>query len=135
MKKDIGRNSLCPCGSGKKYKKCCLNKDTTQKRDKFTTTYRFEVGSYGDTGNFMPSITCLRSIKPNKWDYYFVLVKPNKTYHGQDQAETDAEVDMTEAYKIKDSGGSDAALAAELKNRGYVTVDDFNIVKDTMLHA
>lgn len=22
----IGRNELCPCGSGKKYKKCCLNK-------------------------------------------------------------------------------------------------------------
>ncbi|NTM25437.1 SEC-C domain-containing protein [Enterococcus faecium] len=20
----IGRNSPCPCGSGKKYKKCCL---------------------------------------------------------------------------------------------------------------
>jgi len=20
----IGRNELCPCGSGKKYKKCCL---------------------------------------------------------------------------------------------------------------
>jgi len=20
----IGRNDLCPCGSGKKYKKCCL---------------------------------------------------------------------------------------------------------------
>jgi hypothetical protein len=24
-KEKIGRNSLCPCGSGKKYKKCCLN--------------------------------------------------------------------------------------------------------------
>ncbi|MCK4921549.1 MAG: SEC-C domain-containing protein [Bacteroidales bacterium] len=24
--KDIGRNDPCPCGSGKKYKKCCLNK-------------------------------------------------------------------------------------------------------------
>ncbi|MBM4241839.1 MAG: zinc chelation protein SecC [Euryarchaeota archaeon] len=24
----IGRNDPCPCGSGKKYKKCCLNKDT-----------------------------------------------------------------------------------------------------------
>ncbi|PWY56083.1 hypothetical protein DGG96_08950 [Legionella qingyii] len=24
-KKKTGRNSLCPCGSGKKYKKCCLN--------------------------------------------------------------------------------------------------------------
>jgi len=21
---DIGRNDLCPCGSGKKYKKCCM---------------------------------------------------------------------------------------------------------------
>ncbi|MCP3928647.1 MAG: hypothetical protein GY705_06050 [Bacteroidetes bacterium] len=25
-KKKIGRNEPCPCGSGKKYKKCCLNK-------------------------------------------------------------------------------------------------------------
>ncbi len=23
----IGRNEPCPCGSGKKYKKCCLNKE------------------------------------------------------------------------------------------------------------
>ena len=23
----FGRNELCPCGSGKKYKKCCLDKD------------------------------------------------------------------------------------------------------------
>lgn len=23
----IGRNDPCPCGSGKKYKKCCLNKE------------------------------------------------------------------------------------------------------------
>jgi preprotein translocase subunit SecA len=22
----VGRNDLCPCGSGKKYKKCCLLK-------------------------------------------------------------------------------------------------------------
>lgn len=26
--KKIGRNELCPCGSGKKYKKCCLNKES-----------------------------------------------------------------------------------------------------------
>jgi hypothetical protein len=24
----VGRNDPCPCGSGKKYKKCCLSKDT-----------------------------------------------------------------------------------------------------------
>jgi len=23
----IGRNDKCPCGSGKKYKKCCINND------------------------------------------------------------------------------------------------------------
>jgi len=23
----IGRNEPCPCGSGRKYKKCCLGKD------------------------------------------------------------------------------------------------------------
>ena len=26
-KPKIGRNEPCPCGSGKKYKKCCINKD------------------------------------------------------------------------------------------------------------
>ena len=28
----IGRNSTCPCGSGKKYKKCCLSKHEEEKR-------------------------------------------------------------------------------------------------------
>ncbi len=25
--RDVGRNDPCPCGSGKKYKKCCLGKE------------------------------------------------------------------------------------------------------------
>lgn len=29
---DIGRNDPCTCGSGKKHKKCCLNKEYTQKK-------------------------------------------------------------------------------------------------------
>ena len=28
----IGRNDPCPCGSGKKYKKCCLEKDQAAER-------------------------------------------------------------------------------------------------------
>lgn len=28
----LGRNELCPCGSGMKYKKCCLNKDVVLER-------------------------------------------------------------------------------------------------------
>jgi hypothetical protein len=27
MKNDLGRNDPCHCGSGKKYKQCCLSKD------------------------------------------------------------------------------------------------------------
>ena len=32
-KKKIGRNEPCPCGSGKKYKKCCLGKAENQELD------------------------------------------------------------------------------------------------------
>ncbi len=27
-RRQVGRNDPCPCGSGKKYKKCCLGKDS-----------------------------------------------------------------------------------------------------------
>lgn len=28
MNQKVGRNDPCPCGSGKKYKQCCQNKET-----------------------------------------------------------------------------------------------------------
>ena len=31
MNKKIGRNDPCPCGSGKKYKQCCLSGDLKRK--------------------------------------------------------------------------------------------------------
>ncbi|MGE5550546.1 MAG: SEC-C metal-binding domain-containing protein [Bacteroidota bacterium] len=31
--KKAGRNDPCPCGSGKKYKKCCLNADRERTAD------------------------------------------------------------------------------------------------------
>jgi len=30
----LGRNDQCRCGSGKKYKKCCLDKDETESKTK-----------------------------------------------------------------------------------------------------
>ena len=30
MAKPLGRNDLCRCGSGKKYKHCCLEKDNAR---------------------------------------------------------------------------------------------------------
>jgi len=32
--KKVGRNEPCPCGSGKKYKKCCLDKDRQARKEK-----------------------------------------------------------------------------------------------------
>jgi methionyl aminopeptidase len=34
----VGRNDLCPCGSGLKFKKCCLSKSETETED-FEATY------------------------------------------------------------------------------------------------
>ena len=44
MAKKIGRNSACPCGSGKKYKRCCLGRggyppETANPPEKFLAWY------------------------------------------------------------------------------------------------
>ncbi len=39
----IGRNDPCPCGSGKKYKKCCLGKDSSSKTESQSHYYGFDA--------------------------------------------------------------------------------------------
>lgn len=39
MNEKIGRNDPCPCGSGKKYKSCCLLKQTQPVKRKITATW------------------------------------------------------------------------------------------------
>ena len=39
MKKNIGRNDLCPCNSGKKYKKCCINKTPATNPSNFSDKF------------------------------------------------------------------------------------------------
>jgi hypothetical protein len=36
----VGRNDPCPCGSGKKYKYCCLRKDQRQRRQRVSSSRR-----------------------------------------------------------------------------------------------
>ena len=36
---NIGKNDLCPCGSGKKYKKCCLEKDKMEESRQLTDAF------------------------------------------------------------------------------------------------
>ena len=128
MSQRIGRNDPCPCGSGKKYKRCCSSKDEESTKTEFKTIYRFEPGSYGDVGAFVPSLACLKRTQSDEWVYHFVLVKPENVFHAEDQAVAEAKNDISEAYKIKHIGGTDAELAMELKQKGYVSVDDFNVV-------
>ncbi|MHB8126980.1 MAG: YecA family protein [Desulfitobacteriaceae bacterium] len=42
LSSQVARNDLCPCGSGKKYKKCCLPKDKEKER------LRWELESIND---------------------------------------------------------------------------------------
>jgi hypothetical protein len=39
----VGRNDPCPCGSGKKYKKCCLNKQRSQQAEEVVS--KFPIGT------------------------------------------------------------------------------------------
>jgi hypothetical protein len=93
--------------------------------------FRFEPGSYGDIGSFMPSIASLEQIAPNKWDYHFVLVKPNVQYQKEDTAVSEAERDLEMAFRQKQQTGSDYAVAEYLRAQGYVSVTNFHIVKES----
>ena len=39
----VGRNDPCPCGSGKKFKKCCLGKEESVASDRGTTIASMEL--------------------------------------------------------------------------------------------
>lgn len=135
MRKGIGRNDLCPCGSGKKYKKCCLGNADQDTTSEFQSKYRFEAGSYGDVGSFMPSIACLKLMQSGEWIYHFVLVNPNQVLPEEDQAVIQAGEDLAVAFELKNKGGMDAAVAMDLKSKGYVSVDDFNVVGSSEFQA
>jgi methionyl aminopeptidase len=40
MKFKVGRNDPCPCGSGRKYKKCCIGKEISHQRTDLAEVYR-----------------------------------------------------------------------------------------------
>ena len=135
MKEKVGRNDFCPCGSGKKYKKCCISKVAEIDDDNVKILYRFEPGTYGDVGSFMPSLACLKQIRKDEWKYHFVLVKPESVYTDEDEATKEAEKDIFDSYVVRQAGGTDAELAMSLKNKGYLYVENYNIVGSSKFQA
>ena len=130
----IGRNSSCPCGSGKKYKHCCLRKEQTQPSERIggiSPKYRFESGSYGDFGRgFFPSIICYVQTHLGTNTPHFCLAKTAKLCFREDEADTIANGDLEIAFAAKKNSGTDEDVAMVLKKAGYVSVEDFNIVAD-----
>ena len=61
----IGRNAPCPCGSGKKYKKCCLLQQDGAERSSPKRKTRF-IPVYTDLDQLSNSVIDL--IKENKLD-------------------------------------------------------------------
>lgn len=51
MTKKIGRNEKCPCGSGKKYKNCCINKIPRRKCSYIGFSEKFERFAIDDNGD------------------------------------------------------------------------------------
>jgi hypothetical protein len=57
----IGRNDLCPCGSGQKYKKCCINSNTTFSTDTFQNYLKTH-----DTSELLKMISLIQLLPINQ---------------------------------------------------------------------
>lgn len=141
MTREAGRNDPCPCGSGRKFKACCLHRSRTQESggrqlseatvlrgEQESARFRFEPGSYGGPAGYFPSVACLRQDRGRRWHYHFVLVVPDEVYDEEETASSQAGQHLFKAF-----GGrpSPEAIAERLKNIGYVSVSDFRVVPDS----
>src|SRR5260370_22199245 len=80
----VGRNEPCPCGSGKKYKRCCADRDEgVGQAGSPAGRFRYEPGSYGGpVAGYMPSILCYERSGPDVWRGDFFLVEPGAGMEG-----------------------------------------------------
>jgi hypothetical protein len=128
----IGRNTPCPCGSGKKYKRCCQQKEADMRQRELPAgRFRYESGSYGGPGRgYMPSIIGYKDDGANSWQEHLCLVKPDAVLEDEDAASAISERHLADARKILDSGGSPQDFAISLRQEGYKSLSDFRVVKD-----
>lgn len=123
-----GRNDPCTCGSGKKYKRCCLNAPSSARSDApvLEERLRFESGSYGSTlRGYVPSILCYRRVGAEDWKEYLCLANPGRTVSTEDEASAIAASDLRDAQAAGDGSSSVSPVASSLRTAGYVSVTDF----------
>jgi hypothetical protein len=127
----VGRNASCPCGSGKKYKRCCERKEAEMRQRELPSgRFRYEPGSYGSSDlGYMPSIICYKETGSESWTEHFCLVNPDITLAEEDSATAIAEKHLAAASRIQAEGGGDPReFALSLRHDGYKSVSDFRIV-------
>lgn len=126
----IGRNAHCPCGSGKKYKRCCQQKEAEMMRRELPVDrFRYESGSYGGPGSgYAPSIICYKETDQGKWSHHFCLVNPDASTGDEDTASSIAMKHLAVAQSIIDQGGCPQDFALSLRHEGYKNVPDYDVV-------
>jgi hypothetical protein len=127
----IGRNDSCPCGSGKKYKRCCEQKEAEMRQRELPSgRFRYAPGSYGSPNlGYKPSIICYKETGTGSWIEHFCLVKSDVTLVEEDNATDIAEEHLAAASRVQAEGGGDPRdFALSLRHKGYRSVSDFRIV-------
>jgi len=122
----IGRNAPCPCGSGKKYKKCCLTQDEATRAEKRTE-------ALGDKRLYqeLRSIT-ERLAEKGKQRQAFESMDVNTLI--QELAGMDIDFSQDDLRAYAETGYSFCDLAARLADtaevEGYAQDNVYTIVKE-----
>jgi hypothetical protein len=114
----ISRNDPCPCGSGKKYKKCCLGKATALPPiiGDSSVAGAYEIAD----DQFVPAIAC---VDEATGDCEFVIARVDQRIFDSDDAAEVADDDLNVALMSAAESGDRRATARSLQQRGYVEVE------------
>jgi len=127
----IGRNSRCPCGSEKKYKHCCFGRETAMRTAPLPSgRFRYEPGSYGGSGRYMPSLLCYKELPSGAWTEQHCLVKPDVAFGDEDSATAMATEHLSAAFAAREESGNAVDVAISLRHEGYKKVDDFRVIRE-----
>jgi hypothetical protein len=133
MRLGVSRNDPCPCGSGKKYKKCCLEQDDTGSRQLTSADVDvFRPGTLCIVGDsHVPAIVC--DDENNKM--LFVLARASGQLPALEAAET-ADNDLLSTPGTTFNGFGPECLR-HLDKIGYrimpgVTTDDVDLPDDLL---
>ena len=131
MNQKIGRNELCPCGSGKKYKKCCLREGVAETRSRPSNLpagrFRFEAGAYGEPDKgYVSAVLSLKQVEDD-WQPHFLLANARSGFESLEPAVDFATMHLDTAFAQKVATGSDEEAAKTLQILGYQSVEGFRI--------